>query len=164
MGNRAQIRLAENLYLYTQYGSPWLLQNLHKTLSNRETWNGPQNFLDELLKEMQSGPAAEWVKTVDKIFEQLAKKERLMVITKAPAIAVLKEPANDVEYEVDFRFKENIIIECRNIICVANYEEFLSEEFFSKEITEDSLYEFMKEKIAQEESKGSNPQDVTERE
>jgi len=157
MGNRAHIRLAENLYLYTQHGSPWLLQNLHKTLSNREPSNDPQKFLDELLKEVQSRPAGEWVKTVDKIFEQLAKKEKLMLITKAPVIAVLKEPANDLEYEVDFRFKEKIVIKCRDIICVANYEEFLSEEFFSKEITEDSLYEFMKEKIVREESKGSNP-------
>lgn len=164
MGNRAQIRLAKDVYLYTQYGSPWLLQNLHKTLSNRSPSNDLQKFLDELLKEMQSGPAGEWAKTVDKIFEQLAKKEKLMPITKAPAIAILKEPANDVEYEVDFRFKEKIVIKCRDIICVANYEEFLSEEFFSKEITEDSLYEFMKEKIDQEESKGSNPQDVTAKE
>jgi len=163
MGNRAQIRLAKNLYLYTQYGSPWLLQNIHKTLSNKETWNDPQKFIDALLKEMTSGPAAEWVKTVDKIFQQFAKQERLMTITKAPAIAVLKEPANDVEYEVDFRFKENILIKCRNIICGASYEEFLSEEFFSKEITEDSLYEFMKEKVVQEKSKGSNPQDTTEK-
>ena len=164
MGNRAQIRFAKNLYLYTQYGSPWLLQNIHKTLSNKETWSDPEKLVDVLLKEMTSGPAAEWVKAVDKTFEQVAKQERLMIITKAPAIAVLKEPANDVECEVEFRSNEKIIIKCRNIICEASYEEFLSEEFFSNEITEDSLYEFMKERVVQEKSKESNPQDVTKQE
>jgi hypothetical protein len=160
MGNRAQIRFAKNLYLYTQYGSPWLLQNIHKTLSNKETWNNPEKLTQVLSQEMQSEPAAEWVKKVNKVFEQF-EKQGLMIIDRAPVFAVLKEPANDVEYEVDFRFKENILIKCRNIICEASYEEFLSEEFFSNEITEDSLYEFMKERVVQEKSKESNPQDVT---
>lgn len=157
MGNRAQIKFAKNLYLYIHYGSAWLLQNIQKTLSNEETWNDPEKLVELLSREMQSGPAAEWVKTVDKCFEQF-EKQGLKIIDRAPVFAMLKEPARDVEYEVDFRFEEKAIgIKCGDLIFGTTFWDFVSEDFFSKEITEESLYDFLKEKVAQGQSKGSTP-------
>jgi hypothetical protein len=144
MGNIAQIKFATNLYLYLHYGSPWLLQNIHKTLSNKETWENPERLIQVLAEEIQSGPAAEWVKKVDKCFEQF-EKQGLKITDRAPVFAVLEEPAEDVEYEVDFHLEGKVIgIKCRDRKVLMGFEDFVAEEFFSKEITEENLHDFLK--------------------
>lgn len=144
MGNPAQIKFRKNLYLYLHYGSPWLLQNFHQTLSNKETWEDPEKLIKTLAKEMQSGPVAEWVKKVDKCFEQF-EKQGLKITDRTPVFAVLEEPAKDVEYEVDFRLQEKLIgIRCKDRKVLMGFEEFVSEDFFSKTITEECLYDFLK--------------------